>query len=223
MPSMPDEVALWGDDAELRNWLVARGVGVRGLGEGGGNGGEVILISGRAAADVGEEALAVLTGRIERGATAVLLTPEALSEGDLPPTSDWQTAPVPLRWRPLPSAEQPSLGLTPNWYFRADHWAKEHPIFEGLPCGGIMDYRFYREILTNRVLVCLEPPLEAVSGALQTTGGRREYRSDLLVSVHNLGAGRLILNSLRIRENLGKVPAAEHLLRNMLKHAQDRA
>jgi len=39
------------------------------------------------------------------------------------------------------------------------------------------------------------------------------------VSVYNLGAGRFILNTLRIRENLGKDPVAERLLRNMLRYA----
>ena len=37
--------------------------------------------------------------------------------------------------------------------------------------------------------------------------------------MHNLGEGRFILNSLKIRENLGQVPVAERLLRNMLNYA----
>jgi hypothetical protein len=111
---------------------------------------------------------------------------------------------------------KPSIGEVPTWYFRADHWAKEHPIFEGLPSGGIMNYTFYREILNARVFTGLQPPLEAVSGALDTSEG---YHSDLLVSVHTLGAGRFILNTLNIREHLGRVPAAERLLRNMLQYA----
>jgi hypothetical protein len=37
--------------------------------------------------------------------------------------------------------------------------------------------------------------------------------------VHNLGAGHFILNTLRIRETLGKDPVAERLLRNMLRYA----
>ena len=41
----------------------------------------------------------------------------------------------------------------------------------------------------------------------------------LLVSVHKLQAGRFLLNTLRIRENLGRDPAAERLLRNMLRYA----
>ena len=43
--------------------------------------------------------------------------------------------------------------------------------------------------------------------------GRRYERRD------TSGAGEFILNSLLIRNNLGKVPQAERLLRNMLRFA----
>jgi hypothetical protein len=39
------------------------------------------------------------------------------------------------------------------------------------------------------------------------------------VGVYNLGAGRCIVNTLRIREDLGSDPVAERLLRNMLNCA----
>jgi hypothetical protein len=132
-------------------------------------------------------------------------------------TPAWERMPpLPLRWAPFPLAAKPSMGDVPTWYFRADHWAKTHSIFDGLPCGGILDYTFYREILSARVFTGLQLPLEAVSGALDTSEG---YHSELLVSVHNLGEDRFILNSLKIRENLGQVPVADRLLRNMLNYA----
>jgi hypothetical protein len=40
-----------------------------------------------------------------------------------------------------------------------------------------------------------------------------------MVAVCKLGAGEFILNTLLIRENLGKVPQSERLLRNMLRFA----
>jgi hypothetical protein len=182
---------------------------------------EVILVSGRPPARGGAAVFTELTRRIAQGSGTVFLTPETLVE---PGAADKD--PIPLRWAPLPATGRPSLEHTPASYFRADYWAKEHPIFDGLPCGGIMDYIFYRDILPAavgpwayaKVLAGLQPPLEAVSGAIQTSGGQIDYRSDLLVSVHGLGAGRFILNALRIRENLDEVPAAEHLLRNMLNY-----
>jgi hypothetical protein len=55
-----------------------------------------------------------------------------------------------------------------------------------------------------------------VAGAIKAS---QDYSSGLLVSVYNLGAGRFILNALRILENLGRDPVAERLLRNMLRYA----
>jgi hypothetical protein len=46
-----------------------------------------------------------------------------------------------------------------------------------------------------------------------------DYSAGLLVSVHTLGAGRFILNTLHVRENLDRNPAADRLLLNMLRYA----
>ena len=79
-----------------------------------------------------------------------------------------------------------------------------------------MDYGFYREIIPDDAWVGLDTPAEAVAGATNTS---LDYGAGLTVSVHSLGAGRFILNTLRVRENLGDHPVAERLLRNMLRCA----
>jgi hypothetical protein len=138
----------------------------------------------------------------------------------------------PTRWLPL---QRKGRYGPINWvggYYRADMWAKVHPIFDGLPAGGILDPTFYREILPQQAwLKCytvgrgfteeeitgdLEQPLEAVCGANRLSAN---YASGLHVAVYPLGAGRFVLNNLLVRENLGRVPAAERLLRNMLNYA----
>jgi hypothetical protein len=211
MPGVPHEIVLWGEDGELRNWLLSQGLRVRRFDAANAAGREIILASGRPPVPGGAEAFATLARHVARGSTVVFLTYHTLAERGM---SD--KTPIPLRWAPFPQPIKPSIGEVPAWYFRADYWAKDHPIFDGLPCGGIMNYTFYRDILSARVFTGLHPPLEAVCGALDTT---KDYHSDLLVSIHELGHGRFILNSLKIRENLGQVPAAEHLLRNMLNLA----
>ena len=55
-----------------------------------------------------------------------------------------------------------------------------------------------------------------MAGAIKAS---QDYASGLMVAVYNLGEGRFVLNTLRIRENLGSHPAAERLLRNMLRYA----
>ena len=98
-----------------------------------------------------------------------------------------------------------------------DEWAKTHPLFEGLPAGGLMDYGFYREIIPDFRFRGLETPDEAVAGSFRTSSA--SYLGEIMLSVHRLGAGRFILNALRVRPALGKDPAAERLLRNMILYA----
>jgi hypothetical protein len=49
--------------------------------------------------------------------------------------------------------------------------------------------------------------------------GVKGFVHGMHVAVYELGLGRFILNTLNIESNLGKHPAAERLLRNMLNYA----
>jgi hypothetical protein len=116
----------------------------------------------------------------------------------------------------LPLARKGQLRNVASWVYIKDEWTKNHPLFEGLPAGGLMDYTFYREIIPDLVWANQDAPAEVVAGAINTSLG---YTSGLLLSVHDLGAGRFILNTLRLRENLGRDPVAERLVRNLLRYA----
>jgi hypothetical protein len=116
----------------------------------------------------------------------------------------------------VPLARKGSVVGLPSWLYHKDEWTKNHPVFEGLPAGGLMDYTFYREIIPDAAWVGQDPPAEVVAGAINTS---IDYSAGLLVSVHSLGAGRFILNTLHVRENLGQNPAADRLLMNMLRYA----
>jgi Glycosyl hydrolases family 2, sugar binding domain/Glycosyl hydrolases family 2, TIM barrel domain/Glycosyl hydrolases family 2 len=212
MPDVPAEVVLWGGDQKLATWLRDRGFRFRDSLSPAQTAREVIVVSGKAQTAGAPAAFSDLARRIARGSTGIFLTPETLLE------NAFTGEPQPLRWAPLESKMMPQLCHTPNWYFRADPWAKEHPVFAGLPSGGILDYTFYRDIITSTVFRGLEPPVETISGAIQTSGGPDDYDSDLTLAVCKFGAGRVILNSLKIRENLGTIPAAERLLRNLLNY-----
>jgi len=203
MPPVETRVTLWGEDAELARWLAERGVRTQPFSTAPPAEREVILASSAAPAPGGAAAFAELARHIASGSTAVFLSP-AVFAGENQPTA----------WLPL--ANKGSLAVLPNWLYHKDEWCKRHPIFDGLPAGGLMDYTYYREIIPDLVWVGQDVPSEAVAGG---TNACLAYSSGLLVSVYELGAGRFILNSLRIRENLGANPAAERLLRNMLRYA----
>ena len=136
-----------------------------------------------------------------RGSTVVFLTPETYARGD--DTTGW-----------LPLKKKGRLNRIARWLYHADDWARRHPIFDGLQAGGLMDYGYYRDLIPDDVLADLDPAAEPVAGAIDASLG---YQSGLTVAVCKFGAGEFILNTLAVRENLGKVPQAERLLRNMLR------
>ena len=82
-----------------------------------------------------------------------------------------------------------------------------------------MDYTFYREMIPDDVFYCDELPQEVVAGPQMR---RIWYGSSVLVGAYRFNEGRFLINSLLVRENLGKHPAADRLLRNMLRWAAAR-
>ncbi len=207
MPSVDAEVVLWGNDPELEKWLTDHGMRTRRFAADPPSGREVILVSRTPQAPGGAEAFRELARRIARGPTVVFLSPDVFRHGDNP-----------VAWLPL--RQKGTLAALRSWVYLKDEWAKRHAIFEGLPAGGLMDLQFYRELIPDWVWVGQQPPAEVVAGASNTS---QDYSSGLLVAVHKLGAGRFVLNTLAIRENLGRHPAAERLLRNMLRYAAEQA
>ena len=115
----------------------------------------------------------------------------------------------------LPLENKGSLPTVRDWLYQNNDWAKTHPIFSGLPTG-LLDYQFYREILGEQFFSGQDPPAEVVAGMINTSFG---YHSGLTVCTYKIGAGRLLLNSLLVRENLvvgvvtprGRATAAQYV------------
>lgn len=203
MPPVAVEVVFWGEDPHLQQWLTERGIRTRRFGTEPPSAREVILASRVPQAPGDVEAFRELARRIAGGSTVVFLCPEVFRRGDNS-----------VGWLPL--NPKGTLAVMRSWVYLKDEWAKRHPIFEGLPAGGLMDLTFYRELIPDLVWAGQQPPAEVVAGAINTS---QAYSSGLLVAVYKLGAGRFVLNTLAIREQLGRHPAAERILRNMLRYA----
>jgi len=202
MPSVEVEVVLWGNDPELTKWLTDHGIRTRTFSPDATDVRELILVSGTPAAG-GVDAWKRLARRMTRGASVVFLSPNIFKRGNNP--TGW-----------LPLKDKGTLSRLMNWLYHKDEWAKAHPIFDGLPCGGMMDYAFYREIIPDVAFSGLQPPTQAIAGA---NNASFDYSSGLMLAEYRLGEGRFFLNTLLIRENLTKNPVAERLLRNLLSYA----
>jgi hypothetical protein len=197
MPKFSQQVLLMGDDSDLAGWLTRQGIQNIPLSQGDFSKRNIILVS-KPSADLTADGLAELAQRIARGSCVIFLTSDVLAK------------------KYLPLAKPGSLAiLNPLFgFYRKDDWSKKHPIFEGLPSNGIMDYHYYRNIIPpTTAMMDMPVPDEAVAGAINSCF---HYSSGLNLAVYHLGSGKFIVNHLLIRENLGTDPVAEKLLRNML-------
>ena len=99
----------------------------------------------------------------------------------------------------------------------AFHYAKIHPVFEGLPLDGLMG-RAYANVVAGRTF--LEQSDEDITGALLVDelgeGEPAFWGHDILVQRY--GSGRLVFTCLRILENLGRDRLADRLFVNLINH-----
>ncbi len=202
MPRVDGGVVLWGEDAELAAWLTTHGAKVRPLDRSQESVGKVVLAASKPPAPGGAAAFQELMARVSRGATVIFLCPEVFAEGNDPAAH-------------LPVEGQRVMGKMYSWIYLKDEWAKQHPIFKGTPAGGLMDPTYYGPLLRDNYHVRGGDPSEAVAGEIKTSQG---YDAGLTVAVYRRGKGRFIVNTLQIRPNLGRHPAADRLLLNMLRY-----
>lgn len=210
MPPVAATVTLWGEDPALRSWLATNGIRHVEFSDAPRAGRELILVAAKPPAPGGREVFETLVRRIASGSAAVFLSEKVFAEGGL--TTRW----VPLMTKGI-------ITKSRSWIYGRDEWVKDHPVFAGLQRGGLIDLQFYRELLsgTQPVFTNLERPQAAIAGCFQTSSVDRKlglFHHGLMVAEYPLGAGRILLNTLLITENLGKIPQAERLLRNMLNH-----
>ena len=141
---------------------------------------------------------------------AIFLTPSAFQRED-----------DPLGWLPLEN--RGALSWTGTWAAGRDDFAKTHPIFDGLPSNGYLDLVFYRDLIPEHSFDGQDTPDELVAGALgvgfYSATHRSGYYAGTHTAVYRLGKGKFIINTFLILENLGKHPAADRLLLNMVNYA----
>jgi hypothetical protein len=206
MPPVNQEVVLWGKDEGLAKWLADNKIRSRSYSSAAPTKRELILV-GNEGGD--KSAFRELTSRMALGATVVFLSPLVFAHGDKP-----------LYFLPLVTKGtlvNSDADQCPG-YFRGDTFAPNHQIFDGLPAGGILDYTFYRNIITQggRGLTGVPKPNELIVAGIRAQWG---YASVIQTAEYSFGAGRFIFNTLRIRENIGSDPLADRLLRNLLNFA----
>jgi hypothetical protein len=211
LPRFDAEVTVFGDQDLLAPWLERHGIRRRRFDEPPPGRCEVLLVGGLGGPPGDTPAFKELARRIARGGVAVFLTPRAFARGQ-----------DRLGWLPL--AQKGALRATKGWAAGRDDFAKAHPIFDGLPAGGLLDPTFYRDLIPEETFDGQAEPDEVVTGSFAVgsyqPGG---YNAGTHITVHSFGAGAFVLNSLPILEHLDIHPAADRLLQNLIRYGRQTA
>jgi len=209
LPRLTGDVTLWGLDKKAEQWLTARGLHCRPLTAEVSDGHEVILIGKPDDMETAPGLWQSLTARMAKGATVVFLNGQVFQQGK-----------AAVSWLPLKNKGR--CRTFNDWLYHKECVAKRHPIFEGLQGPGVMDWDYYGPVIPREMFEGLDTPDETVAAAFATGNSQypRGYGSGLLIAIYRSGAGRLILNTPYVLENLDSHPAADRLLVNLVRYAQ---
>jgi hypothetical protein len=209
LPRLDERVTLWGVPTPMEAWLKSHGVTgepFRGAAPGHR---EVILVGDPAEANGDRGAWKELARRMARGSTVLFLSPDAFKR-------DKDT----VAWLPL--AQKGRCYKFSDWLYHKECVAKEHPIFEGLQGRGILDWYFYGPVIPHHLFEGQETPAEVIAAAFaagySTPGG---YASGVLLGVYRFGEGRFVVNTFPLLDQVGRHPAADRLLLNLVKYAAE--
>jgi len=208
LPRLDLEVREAGLDGKLRERLAALGVRCVPLAGPPSEGREVIVVAGPS---IGEPAAwRDLLRRVARGGAALFLGPDSFRRGG-----------DPVGWLPL--AKKGRSYPFGDWLYHKECVARRHPIFEGLPGPGILDWDAYGPVIAHPLLDGQDTPDEVVVAAFALgypcPGG---VASGVMMGAWRFGDGIFLANTLRVAESAGH-PAADRLLLNMIRWAAGKA
>ncbi len=210
LPRISAEIVVWEDTGRLSAWVAGQDVVTRPFAAPRaelGHAGEVILVGEIPRSGADAAAWQELYRRMAGGASVLFITPQALRRGD-----------DAVGWLPL--AEKGRCDIFYNSIYHREDVGKRHPIFDGLPTQGILDWGYYREIIPDRLFQGQETPDEVIVAAFAVGYTCPEgYTSGVVMGVYPFGAGRFLVNTMRVLENLGTHPVADRLLANMIAWA----
>lgn len=204
----PMEVTVAMVDARVQEWLRSRGLSVAPLEYAKADTRRVVLIGDWGEPNVTPEARRDLMRRVAQGSVAVFLKPGAFKRGN-----------DGVGWLPLKTKGR--LTNFPDWLYHKECVAKKHPFFAGLQPQGIMDWDYYGPLISSQFYEGQETPTELAAAAFAICHSSRAdgYAAGTMLSVYAFGAGRVILNTFNILDNVDKHPAADILLMSIVSDA----
>ncbi len=218
LAKLTKEIVLVGTDSTVSLWLKKNNFKVLPFIKTNQSKRQVILLVGKKAQD--SITMLSIVRQMAQGSFVIFLSDSTFKKGENT-----------TGWLPLVNKGKIEEMDQVGGYYRADRWAKNHPIFAGMPSGGMMDYKYYRNIISKNTLsqegtvrakpthtwdeksTPLSYPSQTVCGATRIS---HTYCSGVHLGIWNFGQGQFIVNTLYVAENLSKDPAADRLFNNML-------
>lgn len=203
----PVTVAAIQIDPSIREFLTTRGVTVVPLENTPADTRQVILIGDMNDSNTDAAARAALLERVARGSAALFLKPEAFQKGDA--STGW-----------LPVKNKGGLTHFPDWLYHKECVAKKHALFSGLQPRGIMDWDYYGPVISNKFFENLDTPDDIAAAAFAVCHSSRPdgFAAGIMLGAYTFGAGKVVLNTFNILDNIDKHPAADKLLLNMIEY-----
>jgi hypothetical protein len=192
-----------GLEAAAVAWLAAHGVQAAPFSPG--SGATRVLVGAVTGGETPGATWAALLEEAAGGATVVFLSAAPF------------LAPAGAEGTVLPLGERVRARTFGDWLYHKEIVARRHAVFAGLPTG-LLEWSYYGQVWTHEVFDCAETPDEVVAAAFAVgyscPGG---YDSGIITAIYRHGAGRIIVNSMRVLEELDRHPAADRMLVNLLR------
>ena len=104
------------------------------------------------------------------------------------------------------------------------HYAKVHPLFEGLPTRDLMRQPYQNILSLHAFEGESDEEMTGIHSAWRAEpGGPLNHWWGTNITVKRLGAGRVVFTHFRVLQHLGKDPVADRLFVNMLQHFSRRS
>lgn len=214
LPRVTQPVAVLGLSERARGWLTARGAQTADFNTEAGRSRRVILVGDVPRQPSPAATFRALARQIAGGASVVFLEPAAVVDDT-------------GKTKFLPLHQPGHLRPSGNWVYHREDVVKLHPIFEGLPAGGVMDWYYFGPLVPDRVFEIPQAPDDTVVACFGLgnagAGVQNGYDSGLLLGAYRFGAGTFTLSTLRLLEHLDSHPAADRLLLNLVRHASNQS
>lgn len=215
------EVFTAGLPQAAESFLREQGVNVRPLAEADGR---CLIFVGYLPPEEREAAWKILNKAVKAGARAFIASRNTTAkEVENPETGKLETRST---WW-LPIEDKPIFGMcsevreSDDWLYHREYIAMKHLYFKDLPCGRIMDWDYYLNIISGS---CLKGGRIADDVAAVSVGpgmiNQDGYSGGLNMATYNYGDGAFILNTFSFWKYIGENPAADRMLCNILNTEQ---